>query len=121
MILRFQMAAHQQLFTRRPAPPDDIADAVDMRIQARLGQPSDQPMAGVHILLGEGRSMDTGLVGADVTQGIQIAQQPLAIDVGHGSLHQDGAVQHTPAVPSIGASRRIAIGALDDWMSHPLS
>ena len=70
-----------------PRTTDDVADAVDRRIQPASLHPRHQPVARLHILRRIGRPMHAGLVFTDLAQRVEVAQQPLAIDARvHGAI-----------------------------------
>ena len=82
--LGFQMAAGEQLRPVAGRQADDIADAVDVGGQARLGQAAGQPVAGADVVGGEGRAVDAGLVFADLAQGVEVGEQAVGVDLRHG-------------------------------------
>ena len=107
MRLRLDVAAEQQLCPAAPCTTDDIADAVNLRIQSRLCHPRGQPMARLHIFRRIGRPMHAGLVFTDLAQRVEIAQQPVAID----------ACRHGASVIPCGRISPSGVGVKPDTLS----
>src|ERR1700733_10398606 len=80
MRLRLDMAAEQKFRTAIGRTTDDIAYAVNLRLEPSLCHPRSQPMARLHIFRRIGRPMHPGLVSSDLAQRVEIAQQPVTID-----------------------------------------
>src|SRR5205814_6593511 len=70
---------------------DDIADAVDLRIEPRLRHAVGQPLARRDVVGRQGRTVDASLVGADLAQFVQVAENAVGIDGRHGFLTQTSA------------------------------
>ena len=80
LVLRFDVAADQQVRTGTFVPAIDVADAVDRSIQSAGRQPVHQPAPRFHILRREGRAMHAGAERADLPQFVQVTQEGIRID-----------------------------------------
>ena len=105
--LRLDMAAEQQLRPVAARTADDVADAVDLRLQPGLGHPRGQPMARLHVLRRISRPMHAGLVFADLAQRVEIAKQPVAVD----------ACRHGASVIPCGRINPSGVGVKPDTLS----
>ncbi len=92
VVLRLQMAARQDVRPRPAMPPEDIADPVDRRVEARGLQLAHQPVPALHVLRTEGRAMHARAVGAtDLAQGVEIVQEAGSVER-QRVLHRSGAM-----------------------------
>ena len=85
--MRLDVAAEQQMRPLAACASDDIADAVDFRIEPGLGHARRKPVTRFNVLGRVGGPMHAGLVCANLSQRAQIAEQPVAIDgFCHGAI-----------------------------------
>ena len=84
MVLRLDVGAGEHLAAGRAGKSQHVADAVDDRLEPGLSHALGQPLARRHVLGREGRPVHAGLVGADLAQRVEIAQQAVGIDGRHG-------------------------------------
>jgi hypothetical protein len=82
--LGLAVRADQQAAGRVGRAAKDIADAVDHRFEARLGELPGEPVARGDIGFGIGRAVDPGLVAAEFGEALQIGDDPVSIDLQHG-------------------------------------
>src|SRR2546423_4354509 len=86
MVLRFQMRAGKDFAAARPALSQNIADAIDRRLEAGLGAPLREPLPRCDVFGRKRRAVHASLVGAEGAQLIEIAEQAVGLDGGHGTL-----------------------------------
>ena len=80
--------AHQQARPALGAAADDVADAVDHRLQPRLLHAAGEPVPALDVLRRQVRAMHAGLVAAEIGDAAQVGQKSFAIDAGHGARPQ---------------------------------
>ena len=107
MRLRLDMAAEQQMRAVAARAADDVADAVDLRLEPGLGHPRRQPVSRLHVLGRIGRPMHAGLVFADLAQRVEIGEQPVAVD----------ACRHGASVIPCGRINPSGVGVKPDTLS----
>jgi len=74
--------AHQQARSALGAAADDIADAVDHRLEPRFLHAARQPVPALDVLWREVRTVSAGLVAAEISDAAQVAQSSFAVDAG---------------------------------------
>jgi hypothetical protein len=79
------MRARQNTGTVARHLAKDIGDAIDRDMMANIPQLRGQPAARCHIVRRQGRAMDAGLVSTNLTQFIEITQDPIRIRRRHSS------------------------------------
>src|SRR4051794_372878 len=83
MVLALEMRAGEHLTPRRAAEAEDAADAVDRGVEPGLGEAVGEPVPRLDVLAREGRAMHAGLVGAELRERAQVAEEAAGIDLRH--------------------------------------
>src|SRR5882724_5594493 len=83
MVLGFKMTADQQRRTGRMRTANNIADAVELRLQPSFAHPRRQPMSRLHVLRRICRAMDASLVRADPRQAAELCKNSVAVNDWH--------------------------------------
>src|SRR5262249_44154892 len=83
MRLCFAVRADEKAARGMPVAADDIADAVDDRVESRGGELLGEPVARGDVFLRIGRPMHAGLVAAEIGKPLQIGDDPFAIGLRH--------------------------------------
>src|SRR5262245_8511942 len=85
IILAFKMRSRERLATARPAFAENVGDAVDLGIEPRLAHPGREPLPRGDVRGREGGSVHAGLVRAEASEGAQVRQDALRVDVCHAT------------------------------------
>jgi hypothetical protein len=85
LVLRLDVRAGEELATARAGKAEHVADPVDRRLEAGPFHALDEPLARLHVLGRKRRPMHAGLMGADLAQFVEVAQQAIGIDGRHAS------------------------------------
>src|SRR5215203_1301411 len=83
MVLALEMRAGEHLWPRRPARSEDAADAVDLGVEPGLGESLGEPVPRLDVLAREGRAVDAGLVGTELREPAEVAEEAPGIDLRH--------------------------------------
>src|SRR5882757_4781149 len=81
------MRAGKQLRSRLRARAEHVADAVDRRGEACLGQMLREPVERAQMRFRKCRLVHTGLVGADGPQRVEVGEHTLAIEAAVDTRH----------------------------------
>ena len=84
--LRLAVRADQQSPLGIARAADHVSDAVDHRVEPRLGEFVGEPLARGDIDGRIGRPVDAGLVAAEFGEALQVGEQPFTVDLGHAGL-----------------------------------
>src|SRR5581483_9504977 len=84
MVLRLEVRARQCLGAARLALSQNIADAVDRGLEPGRRALLGEPVARRDVFGRERRPMHAGLVGTEGTQLVEIAEEAVRLDGGHG-------------------------------------